>query len=163
MEQNRNVTKLMRGRVGGVHQSTAQPRSCTEEGWRWRWRETRPAQKSPEVSSARRAAALCVTPWSLTTGTLAKSVWIPNAALNASACAPVFAVAAFAAVVAVWHVACAVASAPQALESWLQMKSVITPIASAEPGFGQGVSYSLGVKRRGKEGGEEETYRGCSS
>jgi len=65
--------------------------------------------------------------------TAAKLVVIPKTALKASACAPVRAVAALAAVVAVWQVAFAVASAPQVLVSASHMKPVMTAMLSAEP------------------------------
>lgn len=73
------------------------------------------------------------TPVLLTEGTAAKSVLIPNTALNASACAPVRGVAALAAVVAVAHVVFAVASAPQVLVRVLQMNEVMTAMLSADP------------------------------
>lgn len=69
------------------------------------------------VAAAVLATAACVTPWSFTTGTAAKSVLIPNTALNASACPPVFAVTVSAAAFALAHVAFAVASAPQLFTS----------------------------------------------
>lgn len=54
-------------------------------------------------------------PWLSTTSWLAKSVVIPKTALNASACAPVFASAVLDAAMADWQVAFAVSSAPQVL------------------------------------------------
>ena len=60
-------------------------------------------------------------PWSSTEATEAKLVVIPNTALNASAWAPVLAVWALAAAVAVAHVSLAVWSAPQLFVKVSQM------------------------------------------
>lgn len=65
-----------------------------------------------DAALAEAAPAETIFPVLSTTATEAKSVWIPNTALNASAWAPVSAVAALAAAVAVAHVSFAVWSAP---------------------------------------------------
>lgn len=85
------------------------------------------------VAAAVEAATLWVTPWSLTSGTAAKSVLIPNTALNASACPPVLAVTVSAAALAEAQVACAVASAPQLFTSWSHMNCVMMSMLSADP------------------------------
>lgn len=71
--------------------------------------------------------------WSSIGVTAAKSVCIPKAALNLSACPPVFAVAVSAAVLAVAHVALAVASAPHVFTSVSHMNCVMISMLSAEP------------------------------
>ena len=58
---------------------------------------------------------------------------MPNAALKASAWAPVLAVFVSAAALAVAHVALAVASAPQLFVSWSQMNLVMMSMPCAEP------------------------------
>ena len=65
--------------------------------------------------------------------TAAKSVFFPNAALNASACAPVPFAAASAAWLAVVQVEMAAAFARHLLFSWPQMKLLITSMLSADP------------------------------
>ena len=87
-----------------------------------------------EVAAAVVASTDSVTPWSLTGAMLAKSVWIPNTALNASACPPVFAVTVSAAAAAVAQVCFARSSASQKLTSWSHMNCVMMSMFCAEPG-----------------------------
>lgn len=92
------------------------------------------------VAVAEVVAEICwVTPWSLTGAMLAKSVVIPNTALNASACPPVLAVTVSAAAFAVAQVCFARSLAPQKLTSWSHMNCVMISMFCAEPS--QPVSY----------------------
>ena len=90
------------------------------------------ASEEPEFEAPEPVPAITF-PWSSTEATEAKLVVIPNTALNASAWAPVLAVWALAAAVAVAHVSLAVWSAPQLFVKVSQMNWVIIPMAWAEP------------------------------
>lgn len=85
-----------------------------------------------------------VWPFLLTTATLAKFVFNPNTALNASACPPVPTVALFAAVVAVEHSEFAALFALQLVWSCWQIKFVIIPMLSADPWSNDPKNKSIG-------------------